>query len=154
LGVCGRARKRLPCPRVRVRARSQFVIDAMNPIGKAFALEYQDGMTSLGEEFAKQLPAAHVYKAFNRCAARATPRLRAATCTSPPPPPLRGSIGVAHMADTFIDGTRLQMLWAGPAAADQPAGAAAVTRVIEGVGFAPVYVGPIRASRNLESICE
>lgn len=35
-----------------------------NPIGASFATELH-GMTSVGEEFAKLLPTAHVFKAFN-----------------------------------------------------------------------------------------
>lgn len=45
----------------------------------------------------------------------------------------------------------LDMLYVGPA---DPAAKAKISAVIAAVGFHPVYVGPIRYARNLESIAE
>jgi len=138
----------------------KVVIDATNPFGPKFGLEL-DGIDSAGEEFAKVLPGAAVYKAFN-------------------------TIGVTHMADPMFRGKAAQLLFAGPADEHQRV----VEKVISGektiltrtlhmlftccchhflllappcvpravahadVGFKPEYVGPIRAARNLEHMAE
>jgi len=102
----------------------KVVIDATNPFGPKFGLEL-DGIDSAGEEFAKVLPGAAVYKAFN-------------------------TIGVTHMADPMFRGKAAQLLFAGPADEHQRV----VEKVISDVGFKPEYVGPIRAARNLEHMAE
>jgi hypothetical protein len=76
----------------------------------------------------------------------------------PPPPPLLLppsfrplQIGQRHMADPSGPLGILDMMYAGTA---DPAARATMAAVISAVGFHPVYVGPIRYSRNLESIAE
>jgi predicted dinucleotide-binding enzyme len=67
----------------------KIIIDTMNPIGKSFQLELE-GIDSLGEEFARLMPKAHVFKAFN-------------------------TIGVEHMADPTHEGKPFDLLFAGDA---------------------------------------
>lgn len=68
--------------------------------------------------------------------------------------PTTRSIGVAFMADPIVHGKPIDMMWAGPSASDVPAAHKVAHDVVAAVGFHPVYVGPIRASRNLESLAE
>ncbi len=62
------------------------------------------------------------------------------------------TVGVEQLGapdGTFINGQKLTMLFVGPA--DKKKVAASV---VEGVGFIPKYVGPIRYARNLDAIAE
>jgi 8-hydroxy-5-deazaflavin:NADPH oxidoreductase len=96
-------------------------------------IRWQQG-TSAGEVLAAALPHSFVYKAFN-------------------------TIGAEHMA--AADGSRifadpaasgpLTMLFAGADNADHRS---TVEAIVEGVGFSPRYLGPIRYARNLEAIAE
>ena len=110
--------------------KGKVLIDATNPLGPYPELEVRwvQG-TSCGEVLAAALPDAHVYKAFN-------------------------TIGAEHMAaadGSRITGQRLTMLIAG---AEDQASRRVVEAVVEGVGFLPEWVGPIRYARNLEAIAE
>lgn len=70
------------------------------------------------------LPGTYVYKAFN-------------------------TIGLEHLAQPSIDGTKLTMLIAGA-----PEKRDVAEAIVRDVGFQPVYVGPIRYARNLEALAE
>ena len=85
--------------------------------------------TSGGEALQNALPGTAVYKAFN-------------------------TIGVEHMgkADgSLISGEQLTMLYCGE---DDDAKKQMVEEIIRSIGFAPVFAGNIRYSRNLEAIAE
>ena len=135
----------------------KVVIDVTNPLvkGELGELHYA-GESSGGEEFAKALPSAHVFKAFNTvCSMKRSEPFRALQVRFTAPrsaPPLQ--IGVRHMADPsgpVAGAAPLDMMFAGsPDAASK----AIMSTVISAVGFHPVYVGPIRYSRNLEAIAE
>lgn len=83
-----------------------------------------DGINSGGEELQRALPGTIVYKGFN-------------------------TIGLEHMyhseGDLIQPGTRLTMMYAGGPGKQEVA-----EQVVRDVGFAPVYIGPIRYARNLE----
>lgn len=104
------------------------VLDATNPLTGWPGLEIRWGIkTSGGEVLADALPNAFVFKAFNTVGA-----------------------GLMLVPDgSTVTGEQLTMLFAGPKEKEAKAAA-----VIAGVGFKPVYVGPIRYARNLEAIAE
>ena len=110
------------------------MIDATNPLSAYPALEIRDWSlgNSAGEVFAAALPKSYVYKAFN-------------------------TIGAEHMAAAAVESAllpnqgKLTMLFAG---SEDENAKKVVADVIEGVGFEPCYVGPIRYSRNLEAMAE
>jgi len=112
----------------------KIVIDVTNPLSPSYpALEtriWKHNGISAGEAFAAAFSkSTFVYKAFN-------------------------TIGAEHMAaaaDFLPGGQRLTMLFAG---SDDKSKREIVEDVIAGVGFEPVYVGPIRYARNLEALAE
>lgn len=63
------------------------------------------------------------------------------------------TLGAEILGDPKIGGlSKTDMLFAGPA---EPGSAKeTVTKIISDVGFRPVYVGPLRYARNLESLAE
>lgn len=106
-------------------AEGKVIIDATNPLSAFPALAvHWDGNTSGGEMCAAALPKSAVFKAFN-------------------------TTGAENMADPTGQTGALHMLFAGDKTKVDTAAA-----VISGVGFSPKYIGPIRYSRNLESIAE
>eukprot|EP00245_Coleochaete_scutata_P007539 TRINITY_DN22989_c0_g1_i1.p1 TRINITY_DN22989_c0_g1~~TRINITY_DN22989_c0_g1_i1.p1 ORF type:complete len:251 (-),score=31.75 TRINITY_DN22989_c0_g1_i1:288-1040(-) len=104
------------------------VLDATNPLTAYPALDISvdQNTTSATEDIQKVLVSASVFKAFN-------------------------TLGAELMSKTSVGGKKLDMLYAGPA--EGPAKETA-EKIISDVGFMPVWVGPQRAARNLESIAE
>eukprot|EP00602_Paraphysomonas_sp_CaronLab_P009657 CAMPEP_0185023132 /NCGR_PEP_ID=MMETSP1103-20130426/5826_1 /TAXON_ID=36769 /ORGANISM="Paraphysomonas bandaiensis, Strain Caron Lab Isolate" /LENGTH=472 /DNA_ID=CAMNT_0027555569 /DNA_START=99 /DNA_END=1517 /DNA_ORIENTATION=+ len=114
--------------------KGKIVLDATNPLSEYPKLEViWDGNTSGGEMMQAALPDCHVFKAFNTT----------------------GSNHIANPTGSDIPGYDssirgpLKMLFAGPK--EQQVNAA---EIISAVGFTPLYVGPIRYSRNLEAMAE
>ncbi len=115
-------------------AEGKVIIDATNPLAPYPALDiFWDGNKSAGELLQAALPKSFVYKGFN-------------------------TVGLGHLGNpdgSQITGGRdsslgpLKMLFCGSADRHEQA-----AQVIAGVGFQPLYVGPIRYSRNLEAIAE
>jgi 8-hydroxy-5-deazaflavin:NADPH oxidoreductase len=108
------------------------VIDVTNPLTAwpALELSVDRNSTSATELLAGLLPeCGGVFKAFN-------------------------TVGVPVLADPKFGGRMASMLYAGPSAGEGGAAFKAVTTLIRDVGFEPVYVGPQRQARNLESVAE
>ncbi len=104
------------------------VIDTTNPLSSPSLdlVPSLSGTTSVGEEFQKALPKAHVYKALN-------------------------SIGAQHFGTkgAGFGGKETQALYAGGEHPD-----ATVSGLLRDIGFRGRWVGPIRHARNLESLAE
>lgn len=63
------------------------------------------------------------------------------------------TLGAELLGDPKLGGlAKTDLLYAGPA--EPPSAKETVIRVISDVGFRPVYVGPQRYARNLESLAE
>lgn len=111
----------------------KVVIDATNPLTGwpklELAPDFVAQQTSSGEVFQRALPGAKVYKALN-------------------------SIGALHFGKPVFGGKVADGLFAGPSEAEDAEGYRLVTRVLADCGFHPRYVGPLRYSRNLESMAE
>jgi predicted dinucleotide-binding enzyme len=112
-------------------ANGKVVIDATNPVTEYPGLEvrWEQG-TSAGEVLSAALPKSHVFKAFNTIGADLM------------------SVADGSTIEGY-QGHRLTMLIAGPSEGRHLAEA-----IVDGVGFEPSYVGPIRFARNLEAIAE
>ncbi|GAQ82355.1 hypothetical protein KFL_001090040 [Klebsormidium nitens] len=106
------------------------VIDASNPLTSWPNLDIavNQNHASASDHIQSVLRKAIVYKAFN-------------------------TLGAEILGDPKIGGlSKTDMLFAGPA--EPESAKATVTKVISDVGFRPVYVGPLRYARNLESLAE
>eukprot|EP00887_Chlorella_sp_A99_P005451 scaffold1.g5451.t1 len=106
-------------------AAGKVLIDATNPFDRDLTVRWAGA--SAAEVLQSALPATDVHKSFN-------------------------TTGVEHLAHpdgTRVTGQRLTMLFAGA-----PERQDVAARVIELVGFIPVYVGHIRYARHLEVLAE
>ncbi|KAG2447999.1 hypothetical protein HYH02_007027 [Chlamydomonas schloesseri] len=111
--------------------KGKIVIDACNPLSAWPGLEsrWKEG-SSFGEVLAAELPSGTVvYKAFNTVPVEV--------------------MAAADGSTIPAAGGPLTLLYAGG-----PERQEAAEEVIKAVGFKPLYVGPIRYARNLESIAE
>lgn len=112
-------------------ANGKVVIDATNPVTEYPGLEVRwDQGTSAGEVLSAALPKSHVFKAFNTIGANLM------------------SVADGRTIKEF-QAPRLTMLIAGPSE-----GRRVAESIVDGVGFEPCYVGPIRFARNLEALAE
>jgi predicted dinucleotide-binding enzyme len=104
-------------------AAGKVVLDATNPLKPDYSGLANAGGPSSAERVAGLLPGAHVAKAFNT---------------------LFGAV----QADPTTHGTTLDALYA----TDDDAAAATVSELASSIGFRPVHVGPLAASRELEAV--
>jgi 8-hydroxy-5-deazaflavin:NADPH oxidoreductase len=104
-------------------AAGKVVLDATNPLKPDYSGLANAGGPSNAERVAELLPGAHVAKAFN-------------------------TVFGAVQADPTTHGTTLDALYA----TDDSVAAATVSQLASSIGFRPVHVGPLAASRELEAI--
>jgi len=105
------------------QAAGKVVIDATNPIRADYSGLATEAGDSGAEQFARLLEGAHVVKAFN-------------------------TLFASVQADPGAHGGALDLLYA----TDDPAARAAIIALAASIGFRPVSVGPLAASRELEAM--
>ena len=104
-------------------ARDKVVIDVTNPLKSDYSGLATEGGPSGAERLAEPLVGAHVVKAFN-------------------------TLFAAVQGDPTALGSTVDALYA----TDDAEAREAVIAIAESVGFRPIYVGPLSAARELESL--